>query len=300
MPHQCTNCDRTFADGSKEMLSGCPECGGTKFQFRPDGFDSAAGETDSPSESDAEPEPPERPGDAMTRTVGSAAATVKDLVSGNTGPDASQARAPAASDSTQSAASDPTQTAPDAAQTPAASEPSTQAGDGSDDDIIVAESAPASEDTAQADARSEVATPGEVPAEGFEPTADDPVGDDPTTESEADAADTADVAVDTGSDDSSDENTEPESDDSAASESEPTDDGRTVAAEPDAERTDRPDLAQLREELNEQFESIRVVEPGQYELNLMELYDREEYIIALQEDGRYSIQVPEAWREADA
>ena len=32
----------------------------------------------------------------------------------------------------------------------------------------------------------------------------------------------------------------------------------------------------------------------------MELYDREEYIIALQEDGRYSIQVPEAWREADA
>ncbi|PSQ24287.1 hypothetical protein BRD06_07885, partial [Halobacteriales archaeon QS_9_67_15] len=41
-------------------------------------------------------------------------------------------------------------------------------------------------------------------------------------------------------------------------------------------------------------------EPGQYELNLMELYDREEYIIALQEDGRYSIQVPETWRQADA
>jgi predicted nucleic acid-binding Zn-ribbon protein len=26
----------------------------------------------------------------------------------------------------------------------------------------------------------------------------------------------------------------------------------------------------------------------------MELYDRDEYIIALQEDGRYSIQVPDA------
>ena len=35
MPHQCTNCGRTFADGSKEMLSGCPDCGGNKFQFAP-------------------------------------------------------------------------------------------------------------------------------------------------------------------------------------------------------------------------------------------------------------------------
>ncbi|MEF8776750.1 MAG: Zn-ribbon containing protein, partial [Haloarculaceae archaeon] len=58
---------------------------------------------------------------------------------------------------------------------------------------------------------------------------------------------------------------------------------------------DRPDLADLRAELNEQFESIKVLEPGQYELNLMELYDREEYIIALQEDGKYTIQVPEGY-----
>ena len=31
MPHQCTNCERVFPDGSKEMLSGCPDCGGNKF-----------------------------------------------------------------------------------------------------------------------------------------------------------------------------------------------------------------------------------------------------------------------------
>src|SRR6056297_872855 len=37
MPHQCTNCGRTFPDGSKEMLSGCPDCGGNKFQFEPSG-----------------------------------------------------------------------------------------------------------------------------------------------------------------------------------------------------------------------------------------------------------------------
>lgn len=58
------------------------------------------------------------------------------------------------------------------------------------------------------------------------------------------------------------------------------------------------DLATLRERLDSQFESIRIVEPGQYELNLMELYDRDTYVISLQEDGRYVIDVPEAWRSA--
>ena len=69
-----------------------------------------------------------------------------------------------------------------------------------------------------------------------------------------------------------------------------------VVQQPD-DGSDRPDLSELREELNDQFESIKVLEPGQYELNLMELYDREEYIIALQEDGKYSIQVPDRWRD---
>jgi hypothetical protein len=71
--------------------------------------------------------------------------------------------------------------------------------------------------------------------------------------------------------------------------------GRTIAEQAE----DRPDLEQLREELNDQFESIRVLKPGHYELNLMELYDREEYIIALQEDGRYTIQVPDRWRDSE-
>ncbi|MFW5900842.1 MAG: OapC/ArvC family zinc-ribbon domain-containing protein, partial [Halodesulfurarchaeum sp.] len=41
----------------------------------------------------------------------------------------------------------------------------------------------------------------------------------------------------------------------------------------------------------------RIVAPGEYELNLMELYDREEHIVALREDGKYVIEVPETWRE---
>jgi hypothetical protein len=68
-------------------------------------------------------------------------------------------------------------------------------------------------------------------------------------------------------------------------------DGRVI--EPETE--DRPDLDELREELNNQFESIKIVSPGQYELNLMELYDRQEYIISLREDGRYVIEVPDTW-----
>jgi len=75
----------------------------------------------------------------------------------------------------------------------------------------------------------------------------------------------------------------------------PPEHGRVVS-EPSG---DRPSIEDLREELNEQFESIKIVRPGQYELNLMELYNRDEYIISLQEDGRYVIDVPDSWREGD-
>jgi predicted nucleic acid-binding Zn-ribbon protein len=58
---------------------------------------------------------------------------------------------------------------------------------------------------------------------------------------------------------------------------------------------DGDDVEALRRELNDQFESIKILEPGQYELNLMELYNREERIIALKEDGQYVIDVPDTW-----
>jgi len=55
-------------------------------------------------------------------------------------------------------------------------------------------------------------------------------------------------------------------------------------------RRARPDEA--RQRLMEQFETIRIVEPGSYELNLMNLYEEDEKIIALQEDGRYQVSLP--------
>lgn len=155
MPHQCTACGRTFPDGSKQMLAGCPKCGGNKFQFLPGGA----------AESEHEPV---------------------------------------------------------------------------EDDIVEAPAEPTIEDRAQATARSAFVTEDELP-EG--PPEKSPPAEDPV------------------------------------------------------EAGDPPDLSELRKELNEQFESIKILQPGEYELNLMELYDRDEYIVALEEDGRYVIDVPSAWRE---
>jgi hypothetical protein len=206
MPHQCTNCGRTFPDGSKEMLSGCPDCGGHKFQFRPtsavddetDGFEAggAAG-------TDADPTSPSETSDARSADASPAGG-------------ASPGTAPSAGTS-----------------------PDTE-GDGAPGENATGE------DRAQRDARSEVVGPDELPKRTGAP--------DP-----------------------------------------PDADGTVIEPEDD----DRPDIDDLREELNDQFESIRIVSPGTYELNLMELYDRDEYIISLQEDGRYVIEVPESWRAAD-
>ncbi len=73
MPHQCTTCGKVFPDGSKEMLSGCPSCGGNKFQFKPEGAD--VSETP-----DAEPPEPPGPDSTVARTVGKTAASVRDFV----------------------------------------------------------------------------------------------------------------------------------------------------------------------------------------------------------------------------
>ncbi len=172
MPHQCTGCSRVFDDGSKEMLSGCPDCGGNKFQFLPSDAvdDSAASPASAPQAQPPKPTPED--------------GTVID---------------------------------------------------GEDPD-------PSPEDRAQATARSAIVSEHELPAETEEP---------------------------------------PEA----------------VTAEQSATVSeDDPGLSELRKELNQQFESIKILQPGEYELNLMELYDREEYIIALKEDGRYVIEVPGDWR----
>jgi predicted nucleic acid-binding Zn-ribbon protein len=249
MPHQCTDCGRTFDDGSQEMLSGCPDCGGNKFQYQPSG--STGGEPDAPEPTEEPPEPPEPPVDSsVARTVGNAATAVRDFVGSSPsspepadGSGGSTPPEPTASESPAADSSPATETTPEPAETAADTTETVSA-----------------EDTAQASARSDIVSKDELPPAPESPATTDrptPVIDD-------------------------------DSDGTTAAENE--------AATGDADR-DRPDLSELRSELNDQFESIKVLDPGKYELNLMELYDREEYIIALQEDGKYTIQVPERWED---
>jgi len=241
MPHQCTDCGRTFDDGSQEMLSGCPDCGGNKFQYRPPG----AAESETPTEEP--PEPPDPPVDSsVARTVGNAATAVRDLV-GSSSPPPEPAEEPS-----------PTEEPSTEKPSPLEDPPSAEAGTSTEPVAAETAETTSSEDTAQASARSDIVSKDELP---------------PAPETAATTERPTPVV-----DDDSDGTTAP-------AEAAPSDD------------RDRPDLSELRDELNDQFESIKVLDPGKYELNLMELYDREEYIIALQEDGKYTIQVPERWED---
>lgn len=279
MPHQCTGCGRSFQDGSKEMLGGCPACGGNTFQFYPAG-------TEVPEEPPADPEPPDSEGSSVANAVGRASTTVRDMVSTGSNESRSSDRGddPNLSDgeisSTDAGEAWPSETKgtahTDGPGAPA-NTPMSSCGDSGrrDADAIESSAETNSEDTAQADARS-----------GF-------VSDDELALHDDSGRDPDNLAVGGIAGRSSNQG----SDTISSSESPRVDppesagDGRVVS-EPTEEQ---PELSELREQLDDQFESIKIVEPGQYELNLMELYDREEYIIALQENGRYVIQVPEDW-----
>jgi predicted nucleic acid-binding Zn-ribbon protein len=247
MPHQCTGCGHTFADGSKEMLSGCPECGGNKFQFHPEG-DAVPEPSEVSSSDDAAPEPPDSPDSSVAETVGRATTKVRDFVSST--PDPSNEKPDPNAEWPSESETPPAEASP--SETPADEEHSD--GEIIDADARRQQRESEEEDVAQASARSDIVSSKDLPE----------------SEHEGEPADTGGLA-----------DVEPE-----------TESGGRVVSEPSAED---PDITELREQLNDQFESIKIVEPGQYELNLMELYDREEYIIALQENGRYVIQVPEQW-----
>jgi len=317
MPHQCTDCGRTFEDGSKEMLSGCPDCGGNKFQFIP------ADAVDESVEANSPGDPPSRGSSAGA--VSKAATTVRDWVGGGSdepdrpsdrdGPasespsgewpksgtedydtpaekaaartsdeptasaDASTTTDTTADTSTADTTADasPADTSTADAQSEAAS--TTHADPDSDDGSIHARTAD-DEDNAQASARSDVVSPDELPDGTATPPAD---------ASEAGGGHAAESGAATDHD----------APDVAGPSPDVTDDRHEAADPADTQIEDRPDLDELRDELNQQFESIKILNPGQYELNLMELYDREEYIISLREDGRYVIDVPDSWRGED-
>ncbi len=211
MPHQCAACGCAFADGSKEMLSGCPECGGNKFQFIPQDNSAKTHSADTP-----ESPPPEN--------------------SSSVESPASNEDRPAGRSSDQS----PTPSGDEPSNSVSAADSETHSAttgttEGTQQDTATEPATGVKEDSAQASARSDVIDPNDLPR-------------------------SSDSSGSTGPDTNS-----------------------TV---------EEPDLSDLRDELNTQFESIKIVNLGEYELNLMELYDRQEYIISLQENGRYVIDMP--------
>ena len=269
MPHQCTNCDRRFPDGSKEMLSGCPDCGGNKFQFSPATRDDRT--ESNPAQSSSATPAESGAGSVADSTASNSAATSSSPSDASTREWPETARRPAERDAEFQRDGSPSQPSPEI----------DERDDAMEDDF---EWVKGDEDTAQASARSDVVSPDELP--GHTSTDHDPVeGQSKSTRTDAEPTSTADHPA-----------TEPtRTGDHPRTESVPTGDrpghGRVVSEPED----DQPSLEQLREELNDQFESIKILNPGQYELNLMELYDREEHIVSLQEDGRYVINVPETW-----
>jgi len=296
MPHQCTNCGRTFADGSKEMLSGCPDCGGNKFQFAP----KTAAAVDS-SEGAGDTEVADAESTESGSVTSRATETVRDWITRDD--DSTDGRnRPSPDPAVQSTPDDSSATVQSERALPSSGEGDTTETDGATDEEFTEWPETArrpknrtdtqtetidepgdrershqrsdepsttladDENSAQADARSEVISAGDLPTHTDGAAASEP-------RHGVDADETTDA--------------------SAAGDDRPPEHGRVVS-EPSG---DRPSIDDLREELNKQFESIKIVRPGQYELNLMELYNREEYIISLQEDGRYVIDVPDSWRD---
>jgi len=48
-------------------------------------------------------------------------------------------------------------------------------------------------------------------------------------------------------------------------------------------------ISQIQEQLNKQYEGIKVVRNGKYKINLTELYRGNDYIIEIGEDGTYEV-----------
>ena len=320
MPHECTDCGRAFADGSKEMLSGCPNCGGTTFQFRPAGTE-PTGQPDEP------PDGPEADADGVARTVGNAASAVRNLVTGDSSPAGPPERNQSGSATTASEAAG-TVESKDSDGSAAVTESEDSDGsvavtesEDSDGSVAVTESEDSDGSAAVTEdddsATGEVTVPSTPEWPGADDTgteSDDGQQGTTTRQAEPTQSDTPDNIVEadeipTASAGQRDRppvpdprplSARPEKNEESGEDLEPEDNEESTPADLTEEVTTGgsdggPSLSQLRAELNDQFESIRVVEPGQYELNLMELYDREEYIVALQEDGKYTIQLPERW-----
>ncbi|MCZ7356266.1 MAG: Zn-ribbon domain-containing protein [Candidatus Methanoperedens sp.] len=65
----------------------------------------------------------------------------------------------------------------------------------------------------------------------------------------------------------------------------------------------KPAQSELKEaktkpqEIGNRVESVRILSPGQYELNLNSLLERDEIVMALKEDGSYIVHLPSVFKK---
>lgn len=57
------------------------------------------------------------------------------------------------------------------------------------------------------------------------------------------------------------------------------------------------DVKKKPEEIGERVESVRILSPGSYELNLESLLERDEIVMALKEDGTYLVHLPSVFQK---
>ncbi len=70
------------------------------------------------------------------------------------------------------------------------------------------------------------------------------------------------------------------------------------AAPPEAQPEPKVPKAETKpEEIGERVESVRILSPGQYELNLESILKRDEIVMALKEDGTYIVHLPSVFQK---
>jgi uncharacterized protein len=63
------------------------------------------------------------------------------------------------------------------------------------------------------------------------------------------------------------------------------------------ELKNEPKAENAPKEIGDRIESIRILSPGQYELNLESLLERKEIVMALKEDGTYIVNLPSVFKK---
>ena len=64
----------------------------------------------------------------------------------------------------------------------------------------------------------------------------------------------------------------------------------------------KPEIKEVKEkpkseEIGDRVESVRILSPGQYELNLESILKRDEIVMALKEDGTYVVHLPSVFQK---